>query len=80
MRPLPALRLDDFRVLRVMVNRFSMIRVGHNVYSVASRLIGETVEVRVYPERLEVRYAGEGGGDDRPAAGGAGRPPLTIGI
>ncbi|MBK7488079.1 MAG: hypothetical protein IPI70_18440 [Nitrospira sp.] len=45
-----------------------MIRVGHNVYSVASRLIGETVEVRVYPERLEVRYAGEGG-DDRPAAG-----------
>jgi hypothetical protein len=43
-----------------MVNRFSMIRVGPNVYSVASRLIGETVEVRVYPERLEVRYAGEG--------------------
>lgn len=59
MRALPALRLEDFRVLRVMVNRFSMIRVGHNVYSVASRLIGETVEVRVYSERLEVRYAGD---------------------
>jgi hypothetical protein len=60
MRALPATRLEDFRVLRVVVNRFSMIRVGHNVYSVASRLIGETVEVWVYPERLEVRYAGEG--------------------
>ncbi len=59
MRPLPSTRLEDFRVLRVVVNRFSMIRVGHNVYSVASRLIGETVEVRIYPERLEVRYAGE---------------------
>jgi hypothetical protein len=59
LRALPSTRLEDFRVLRVVVNRFSMIRVGHNVYSVASRLIGETVEVRVYPDRLEVRYAGE---------------------
>ena len=61
MHALPSTRLEDFRVLRVRVTRFSMIRVGPNVYSVASRLIGETVEVRVYPERLEVRYAGEGG-------------------
>jgi hypothetical protein len=59
MQALPATRLEDFRVLQVVVNRFSLIRVGHNVYSVASRLIGETVEVRVYPERLEVRYAGD---------------------
>lgn len=59
MGTLPLPRLEDFRVLRVMVNRFSLIRVGPNVYSGASRLIGETVEVRVYPERLEVRYAGE---------------------
>jgi hypothetical protein len=34
MRALPPTRLEDFRVL---VNRFSMIRVGHNLYSVASR-------------------------------------------
>jgi hypothetical protein len=59
MRPLPTTRLEDVRVLRVVVNRFSMIRVGHNVYSVTSRLIGETVEVWRYPERLEVRYGGE---------------------
>ncbi len=59
MHALPATRLEDFRVLRVVVNRFSLIRVGPNVYSVASRLIGETVEVRVYPDRLEVRYAGD---------------------
>lgn len=56
---LPPTRLEDFRALRVVVSRFSTIRVGHNVYSVASRLMGETVEVRLYPERLEVQYAGE---------------------
>lgn len=59
MGALPPTRLEDFRLLRVVVSRFSTIRVGHNVYSVASRLIGETVEVRAYAERLEVQYAGE---------------------
>jgi hypothetical protein len=59
MGALPPTRLEDFRMLRVVVSRFSTIRVGHNVYSVASRLIGETVEVRAYAERLEVQYAGE---------------------
>ncbi len=56
---LPPTRLEDFRALRVVVSRFSTIRVGHNVYSVASRLMGETVEVRLYPERLEVQSAGK---------------------
>jgi hypothetical protein len=59
MRALPPTRLEDFRTLRVVVSRFSTIRIGPNVYSVASRLIGATVDVRVYPECLEVRYASE---------------------
>jgi transposase len=59
MHELPLSRLDDFRPLRVQVNAFSTIRVANNVYSVASRLIGEWVDVRLYAEWLEVHYAGE---------------------
>lgn len=59
MGELPLSRLDDFRKLRVQVNAFSTIRVARNVYSVASRLIGEWVDVRLYAQRLEVYYAGE---------------------
>lgn len=55
----PRTRLEDFRALRVVVNRFLMIRVGPKVYSISSWLIGETVEVRVYSKRLKVRYADE---------------------
>jgi hypothetical protein len=58
MRALPATRLEEYRSLSVLVSRFSTIRVGLNLYSVASRLMGETVDVRLYAERIEVRYAG----------------------
>lgn len=58
MHELPLTRLDDFRPERVLVTRFSTLRVAGNSYSVDSRLIGERVEVRLYPERLEVYYAG----------------------
>jgi hypothetical protein len=34
----------------------STIRVNHNVYSVDSRLIGETIQVRLYMDRLEIWY------------------------
>jgi len=59
MHELPLKRLDDFRRERVLVTRFSTIRVAGNIYSVPSRLIGEHVDVRLYPERIEVSYAGE---------------------
>jgi hypothetical protein len=59
MHDLPLTRLDDFRQERVTVSRFSTIRVAGNIYSVASRLIGEEVKVRLYPERIEVYYADE---------------------
>jgi transposase len=59
MHDLPLSRLDDFRRERARVSVFSTLRAAENVYSVASRLIGEWVEVRLYAERIEVYYAGE---------------------
>jgi hypothetical protein len=56
LRPLPRRRLEDFHELSAVVTRTCVIRVGANVYSVPARLIGYEVDVRVYAERLEVRY------------------------
>lgn len=56
LRPLPSRRLESFTKLEVRVGPSSTIRVKHNTYSVMSRLIGEMVEVRIHPERLEVWY------------------------
>jgi len=57
LRRLPARRLDSCKRLHVRVGPSSTIRVHHNTYSVPSRLIGETLEVRLYAEHLEIRYA-----------------------
>ncbi len=57
LKPLPARRLEACKRLRVKVGPSSTVRVLHNVYSVDSRLIGETVEVRLYMEHLEIWYA-----------------------
>ena len=57
LQPLPARRVDDFTRLDVRVSRFSTISVRANTYSVHSRLIGETVRVHLYAERLEIHYA-----------------------
>ncbi len=57
LRALPARRLESSRRLRVRVGPSSTIRVGHNVYSVHSRLIGEQVEVHLAAEQVEVWYA-----------------------
>ena len=43
----------------VHVSEWSTVRVKHCAYSVPSRLKGEWVRVRIYEDRLEVRYAGE---------------------
>lgn len=56
MRRLPERRLEDFTRLRVKVSPGSTIRVRKNTYSVDSRLIGETVEVRLHHGHLEVFY------------------------
>jgi len=54
MKELPPMRIEDFRRERVRVTRFSTIRVAENTYSVSSRLIGETVDLRLYAETIEV--------------------------
>ena len=56
LRGLPARRLETCKRLRVKVGPSSTIRVVKNVYSVNSRLIGETVDVRVHAEHIEVWY------------------------
>jgi hypothetical protein len=57
LRPLPSHRLEACKRLRVRVETGSIIKVQNNVYSVASRLIGEWVDARLYAERVEVWYA-----------------------
>jgi len=42
--------------MRVRVGQGSTIRVVKNTYSVHSRMVGETVEVRLGPEDLEIWY------------------------
>jgi len=59
LRPLPGRRFDSARKVRVRVNSGSLIAVERNSYSVNSRLIGELVEARVFPERIEVWYGGQ---------------------
>jgi len=57
LRRLPERRLNDYKRLSVSVRPSSTIHVQRNTYSVASRLIGEWVDVRVFAERVEVWYA-----------------------
>ena len=57
LRGLPRQRTEDYKRLSVRVSRFSTIRVSDNTYSLHSRLRGETVEVRLYAEHLDVHYA-----------------------
>ena len=59
MAPLPDRRLEDFIGYRVKVSPSSTIRVRNNTYSVDSRLIREKVEVRMWADHLEVRYASQ---------------------
>ena len=41
------------------VSEWSTVRVKHCAYSVPSRLIGEWVRVRIFEDKLEVRFADE---------------------
>ena len=57
MRELNAAKLPEFVEEAVRVSEWSTVRVKHCAYSVPSRLIGQTVRVRIYEEKLEVYYA-----------------------
>jgi hypothetical protein len=72
LRPLPARRLASSTALRVRVRTSSTITVLRNVYSVPSRLIGETVVVRLGTESLSVFYDGKRVEADIPRMRGAG--------
>jgi hypothetical protein len=56
LRSLPLRRLNDMRKQKVKVGRSSTIHILRNTYSVHSRLIGETVEIRIGADHLEVWY------------------------
>lgn len=56
LRRLPERRLNDFRWLTARVGPSSTINVAHNVYSVYSRLRGETVKVKLYAEYFDLLY------------------------
>lgn len=57
---MPAVRADrlpEFKEDSVTVTSWSTIRVDKNAYSVPSRLIGESVRVRIFERTIEVQYA-----------------------
>lgn len=56
LRALPDRRLEACKKMTARVNLGSVIHIDRNRYSVPSRLIGESVEVRIYVEHLEVWY------------------------
>lgn len=57
LRRLPLRKLDDYKLEKVTVSPSSTIHILHNTYSVHSRLIGESVLVKIYVDYLEVWYA-----------------------
>jgi len=59
MRELNVAKLPEFVEEEVCVSEWSTVRVKHCAYSVPSRLIGEWVKVRIFEDRIEVRYAGK---------------------
>lgn len=56
MAELPPRRMESAKKERVRVDSGSLIHVDRNAYSVNSRLIGETVEARLYLDHVEVWY------------------------
>ena len=56
MTPMQATRLPEFVERQVRVTSWSTIRVERRTYSVPSRLIGESLRVRLYEDRLEIYY------------------------
>lgn len=58
LRPLPRYRFIDYIELSVKVTRSSTIAVKRGLYTVPSRLIGETLKVHLYHDRLDC-YVGQ---------------------
>lgn len=58
LKPLPGHRFIDYTELSVKVTRSSTISVKRGLYTVPSRLIGETIKIHLYHDRLE-GYVGQ---------------------
>lgn len=56
LRRLPRQRIDSCKKVTVKVGPSSTINIGHNTYSVNSRLIGESIQVRMYMDHLQIWY------------------------
>jgi hypothetical protein len=56
LRALPSAPVPSYTVFHARVRKWSTVRVGHQTYSVPSRLIGHMVEARRYPDTIEIRY------------------------
>ena len=56
LRPLPAAPVPGYTLFHPRVRRWSTIRFGSRTYSVPARLIGHEVEVRQFPDVVEVYY------------------------
>lgn len=57
MRELDVAKLPEYVEEDVCVSEWCTVRVKHCAYSVPSRLIGEWVRVRIFEDKLEVRFA-----------------------
>ncbi len=57
LKELPNRRYDDYETRECKVGRGGTIRLLHNTYSVHSRLVGETLKVRLYADKLQIWYA-----------------------
>ena len=58
LRALPPAPVPEYVGYRATVRKWSTIRVNSRTYSVPSRLIGVTVDVRLYADHVEVYYKG----------------------
>src|SRR5258706_905308 len=56
LRALPSSTIPSYTVFHPRVRKWSTIRVGHQTYSVPSRLIGHLVEARRHADTIEVLY------------------------
>jgi hypothetical protein len=59
LRALPSAPIPSYTSYPAKVRCWSTIRVAHRTYSVPARLMGHTVDARVYPDVVEVRYRGQ---------------------
>jgi len=57
LKELPNLRYDDYETRDCKVGKGGTFRLLHNTYSTHSRLVGETIKVRVYADDLQIWYA-----------------------